>query len=119
MRRKNNSHQKDIEDLKRQNNLLEAQSKNNSRTIILVSFECHVSNNVSLTLVMVFSMTDVWQVSYFTVRTLEKAKTTGAFGMENGDSKDIYNETESDTSDMENSINSHRRPKKMKILVRN
>jgi len=73
MRRKNNSHQQDIEDLKRQNNLLEAQ-----------------------------------------IRTLEKAKSTGSYTVD-ADGKDSnYNETESDTSDMEGSIN-QRRVKKMKI----
>ncbi|XP_063918750.1 protein max isoform X2 [Zophobas morio] len=74
MRKKNHSHQQDIEDLKRQNNLLEAQ-----------------------------------------IRTLEKAKTTGSFGVESSDGKDSnYNETESDTSDMEGSVQP-RRPKKLKV----
>jgi Max protein len=74
MRKKNHSHQQDIEDLKRQNNLLEAQ-----------------------------------------IRTLEKAKTTGSFGVESSDGKDsTYNETESDTSDMEGAVQP-RRPKKLKV----
>ncbi|XP_015837345.1 protein max isoform X1 [Tribolium castaneum] len=78
MRKKNHSHQQDIEDLKRQNSLLEAQ--------IAV-----------------------------TVRTLEKAKSTGSFGGESSDGKDSnYNETESDTSDLEGSVQP-RRPKKQKI----
>ncbi|XP_068895877.1 protein max isoform X2 [Tenebrio molitor] len=77
MRKKNHSHQQDIEDLKRQNNLLEAQK--------------------------------------FAVRTLEKAKTTGSFGVESSDGKDsTYNETESDTSDMEGAVQP-RRPKKLKV----
>ncbi|KAJ8910789.1 hypothetical protein NQ315_015130 [Exocentrus adspersus] len=74
MRKKNNSHQQDIEDLKRQNSLLEAQ-----------------------------------------IRTLEKAKVTGSFGGIDVDIKDsTFNETESDTSDIEGSI-PQRRPKKMKV----
>jgi len=73
MRRKNNSHQQDIEDLKRQNNLLEAQ-----------------------------------------IRTLEKAKATGTFTLD-ADMKDSsYNESESDTSDMESSV-LPRRSKKIKV----
>ncbi|XP_017768175.1 PREDICTED: protein max isoform X2 [Nicrophorus vespilloides] len=70
MRRKNNSHQQDIEDLKRQNNLLETQ-----------------------------------------IKTLEKAKEAGSFGDGKNSS---YNETESDTSDMEGQVN-QRRTKKMKF----
>ncbi|XP_018579356.1 protein max isoform X2 [Anoplophora glabripennis] len=74
MRKKNNSHQQDIEDLKRQNSLLEAQ-----------------------------------------IRTLEKAKVTGSFGGMDADLKDsTFNETESDTSDTEGSVQP-RRPKKMKV----
>lgn len=52
-----------------------------------------------------------------TVRTLEKAKTTGSFGVESSDGKDSnYNETESDTSDLEGSVQP-RRPKKQKIAA--
>ncbi|CAH0551828.1 unnamed protein product [Brassicogethes aeneus] len=77
MKKKNNSHQQDIDDLKRQNNLLEAQS------IVLV-------------------------------RTLEKAKMSGTYNL-GSDSKDsIFNETESDTSDMEGTVQ-QKRPKKMKV----
>lgn len=40
---------------------------------------------------------------------------TGNFGIEGGDVKDgSYNETESDTSDMEGTIH-QRRPKKLKV----
>lgn len=76
MRRKNNAHQQDIEDLKRQNNLLESQ-----------------------------------------IRTLEKARATGNFPVDTGDSKvDIGYppETESDTSDTETAVQT-RRPKKLKV----
>ncbi|KAJ8962788.1 hypothetical protein NQ318_001187 [Aromia moschata] len=73
MRKKNSSHQQDIEDLKRQNNLLEAQ-----------------------------------------IRTLEKAKSTGSFTIDADVKDSVFNETESDTSDIEGSIQ-QRRPKKMKI----
>ncbi|XP_019866013.1 protein max isoform X2 [Aethina tumida] len=74
MKKKNNSHQQDIDDLKRQNSLLEAQ-----------------------------------------IRTLEKAKMSGTYSVGCSDGKDSsYNETESDTSDMEGSIQ-QRRPKKMKV----
>ncbi|XP_025833758.1 protein max, partial [Agrilus planipennis] len=73
MRRKNNAHQQDIEDLKRQNSLLEAQ-----------------------------------------IRTLEKAKTSNSFGLENSVGKDSsFNESESDTSDTESSL--PRRHKKLKV----
>lgn len=72
MRKKNSSHQQDIEDLKRQNSLLEAQ-----------------------------------------IRTLEKAKSTGVFDSDLAMKEALYNETESDTSDMEGSVN-QRRPKKLK-----
>ncbi|KAK9709337.1 Helix-loop-helix DNA-binding domain [Popillia japonica] len=76
MRRKNNSHQQDIENLKRQNDLLEAQ-----------------------------------------IRTLEKAKAAGTYRMDHLDGKDSnFNETESDTSDMESTVN-HRRPKKLKTTL--
>ncbi|KAJ8972882.1 hypothetical protein NQ317_015787 [Molorchus minor] len=73
MRKKNSSHQQDIEDLKRQNNLLEAQ-----------------------------------------IRTLEKAKTTGSFTVDADIKDSTFNETESDTSDIESSLQ-QRRPKKMKV----
>ncbi|CAH1163852.1 unnamed protein product [Phaedon cochleariae] len=73
MRKKNCSHQQDIEDLKRQNNLLEAQ-----------------------------------------IRTLEKAKATGTFNLDVDIKDSVFNETESDTSDIEGSMQ-HRRPKKMKV----
>ncbi|XP_023024575.1 MYC associated factor X [Leptinotarsa decemlineata] len=75
MRKKNNSHQQDIDDLKRQNNLLEAQ-----------------------------------------IRTLERAKATGSFNIDlDDDLKDsVFNETESDTSDIEGSLQ-QRRHKKMKV----
>lgn len=72
MRKKNSSHQQDIEDLKRQNSLLEAQ-----------------------------------------IRTLEKAKSTGVFDSDLAMKEALYNETESDTSDMEGSVH-QRRPKKLK-----
>lgn len=49
------------------------------------------------------------------VRTLEKAKTSGNYGVEGGDGKDpTFNETESDTSDIEGTIHP-RRPKKLKV----
>lgn len=55
-------------------------------------------------------------MDYFVVRTLEKAKATGTFGVDSSDGKDShYNETESDTSDMEGSV-PLRRPKKMKVI---
>lgn len=74
MRRKNNAHQQDIEDLKRQNNLLEAQ-----------------------------------------IRTLEKAKATGTFSLDASDVKESnFNESESDTSDTESSVQP-RRSKKIKV----
>ncbi|CAH2009164.1 unnamed protein product [Acanthoscelides obtectus] len=73
MRKKNSSHQQDIEDLKRQNNLLEAQ-----------------------------------------IRTLEKAKSTGSFGMDSDAKDSIFNETESDTSDADSGV-PQRQTKKMKI----
>ncbi|KAF7280950.1 MYC associated factor X isoform X2 [Rhynchophorus ferrugineus] len=72
MKKKNQSHQQDIEDLKRQNSLLEAQ-----------------------------------------IRTLENAKTTGIFDSDLAMKEALYNETESDTSDMESSVQ-QRRPKKFK-----
>lgn len=51
----------------------------------------------------------------FSVRTLEKAKVTGSFGGVDADIKDsTFNETESDTSDTEGSVQL-RRPKKMKV----
>lgn len=90
MRRKNNSHQQDIEDLKRQNNLLEAQSM---YKIILVQ-------NLFYVIVL--------------VRTLEKAKVSGNYGMESDVKDSSYNETESDTSDMEGTIH-QRRSKKLKV----
>ncbi|CAH1109699.1 unnamed protein product [Psylliodes chrysocephalus] len=73
MRKKNSSHQQDIEDLKRQNSLLEAQ-----------------------------------------IRTLEKAKSTGSFNLDADIKDSVFNETESDTSDIEGSLQ-QRRPKKMKV----
>ncbi|CAG9863242.1 unnamed protein product [Phyllotreta striolata] len=73
MRKKNSSHQQDIEDLKRQNTLLEAQ-----------------------------------------IRTLEKAKSTGSFNLDADIKDSVFNETESDTSDAEGSLQ-QRRPKKMKV----
>lgn len=57
MRRKNNSHQQDIDDLKRQNSLLEAQSRFNLKNI----FYCHKLN-----------------LSLFAVRTLERARANGS-----------------------------------------
>lgn len=71
MRTRNSGHQQDIEDLRRQNILLESQ-----------------------------------------IRKLEKAKSTGTFI--DGDLKNEYAESESDTSDMEDSAN-QKQAKKMKI----
>lgn len=54
-------------------------------------------------------------IYFFLVRTLEKAKVTGSFGGVDADIKDSsFNETESDTSDIEGSVQP-RRPKKMKV----
>lgn len=51
----------------------------------------------------------------FSVRTLEKAKTTGTFTLDAADVKDSsYNESESDTSDTETSVQP-RRSKKLKV----
>lgn len=47
------------------------------------------------------------------VRTLENAKSTGIFDNDLEMKEVLYNETESDTSDMESSIQ-QRRPKKLK-----
>ncbi|XP_060535325.1 protein max isoform X2 [Cylas formicarius] len=75
MRKKNSSHQQDIEDLKRQNSLLEAQ-----------------------------------------IRTLEKAKSTGIFDTDLGLKAEVlYNETESETSDLEGPAQ-QRRSKKLKAF---
>nr|CAH7730337.1 unnamed protein product [Callosobruchus chinensis] len=73
MRKKNSSHQQDIEDLKRQNSLLEAQ-----------------------------------------IRTLEKAKATGSFGVDSDTKDSIFNETDPDTSDTDSGV-PQRQPKKMKV----
>lgn len=70
MRKKNQSHQQDIEDLKRQNSLLEAQ-----------------------------------------IRTLEKAKSTGIFDSDLVMKEALYNDSESDSSDVEVQ---QKRPKKLK-----
>ncbi|XP_030748193.1 protein max isoform X2 [Sitophilus oryzae] len=70
MRKKNQSHQQDIEDLKRQNSLLEAQ-----------------------------------------IRTLEKAKSTGIFDSDLVMKDALYNDSESDSSDVEVQ---QKRPKKLK-----
>lgn len=52
---------------------------------------------------------------FIIVRTLEKAKATGSFGVESSDGKDSsFNETESDTSDAEGAVQ-QRRPKKLKV----
>lgn len=48
------------------------------------------------------------------VRTLEKAKATGSFGLDADGKDNIFNETESDTSDVEGSLQ-QRRPKKLKV----
>lgn len=53
----------------------------------------------------------------FAVRTLEKAKATGSFGVDTSDGKESsFNETESDTSDTEGAL-SQRRTKKIKIAA--
>ncbi|OXU30488.1 hypothetical protein TSAR_013558 [Trichomalopsis sarcophagae] len=81
MRRKNTSHQQDIDDLKRQNSLLESQSES------LYKYLQHTA-------------------LFHEVRTLEKAKITGNFAAEScevskSDSIGMgnYNETESESSD--------------------
>lgn len=48
------------------------------------------------------------------VRTLERAKVSGNFGIETDVKDSSYNETESDTSDMEG-MTHQRRPKKLKV----
>lgn len=48
------------------------------------------------------------------VRTLEKAKSTGSFNLDADIKDSVFNETESDTSDIEGSLQ-QRRPKKMKV----
>lgn len=50
---------------------------------------------------------------YVLVRTLEKAKLTGSFNIDL-DIKDSFNETESDTSDIEGSLQ-QRKSKKIKV----
>lgn len=56
-------------------------------------------------------------IIYVLVRTLEKAKAAGTYRMDHLDGKDSnFNETESDTSDMESTVN-HRRPKKLKTTL--
>lgn len=53
-------------------------------------------------------------VLHVLVRTLEKAKSSGSFGIESSDGKDSsYNESESDVSDVETV--QPRRPKKLKV----
>uniref|UniRef100_A0A1B6MNM5 Protein max n=1 Tax=Graphocephala atropunctata TaxID=36148 RepID=A0A1B6MNM5_9HEMI len=83
MRRKNSAHQQDIDDLKRQNLLLESQT-----------------------------------VNLFPVRTLEKAKATGNYAVDQSelvlDSGYGHQESETDTSDSE-SIRSPRKTKKLKV----
>lgn len=86
MRRKNQAHQQDIEDLKKQNNALESQSKNEASVNV---------NNV------------LWHFT-FTVRQLEKAK--DSFSDQMADR--IKSEPESSDDD-ENHMNG-RRSKKMK-----
>lgn len=51
---------------------------------------------------------------FILVRTLEKAKATGSFGVESDGKDSSFNETESDTSDAEGAVQ-QRRPKKLKV----
>ncbi|XP_044745255.1 protein max isoform X1 [Coccinella septempunctata] len=91
MRRKNSSHQRDIDDLKRQNSLLEAQSK------------------------IYFLKEGIWRhfISILiTVNQLEKAKATGSFSIDSGD-RSSYNDSESDTSEGEMPVQ-RKRTKKVK-----
>lgn len=76
-------------------------------------FHCHVCTSIVKQPIMPGSAPFN---DFNSVRTLEKAKATGTFKMESPDGKDevSFNETESDTSDTEGSVQP-RRHKKLKV----
>jgi Max protein len=100
MRRKNNSHQQDIDDLKRQNSVLEAQSN----YFFIIRFEFF--SNFSFQKLL--------------VRTLERARASGNFAesseaLENIKS-DISSSHEEESTDNEHDEGDSRRNKRMKAF---
>lgn len=95
MRRKNNSHQQDIDDLKRQNGLLEAQSE------IMQKFQREVTPDEIIYLI--------------SVRTLERARASGSFDNSEALENNIKSDMSShESTDNENEVEDSRRNKRMK-----